>query len=179
LEWRGKLERVTILEDGYALNGKPVLQPKMRSNRADKVALRAGDGWRRQALRLRTAVRRNCAMYLTLRVSIVPSGYRWGARPCPVGRASHGGTCDCLEMPQGISRLPFFNDRVVRWAARSPSAPASLKREAAQAVVQRAAPLLAQPEAATAHGKPALEAAHGQPALRAAHGKPALEEARE
>jgi len=25
----------------------------MRSNRADKVALRAGDGWRRQALRLR------------------------------------------------------------------------------------------------------------------------------
>ena len=31
----------------------PVFWPKMRSNRADKVALRAGEGWRRQALRLR------------------------------------------------------------------------------------------------------------------------------
>src|SRR5271166_4336848 len=30
---------------------KPVLQPKMRSNRADKLALRAGEGWRRRALR--------------------------------------------------------------------------------------------------------------------------------
>jgi hypothetical protein len=63
--------------------------------------------------------------------------------------------------------FPFLNDRVVRWAARSPSAPALLKREEAQAVVQRAEPLLAQPEAA-AHGKPALEAAHGQPPQEAA-----------
>ena len=32
---------------------KPVLWPKMRSKRADKVALRAGDGLRGQALRQR------------------------------------------------------------------------------------------------------------------------------
>src|SRR6202451_2482505 len=31
---------------------KRVLWPKIRSNRADKTALRAGEGWRRQALRL-------------------------------------------------------------------------------------------------------------------------------
>src|ERR1700734_4022634 len=31
---------------------KPVLWPKMRSNRADKTALRSGEGWRRQAFRL-------------------------------------------------------------------------------------------------------------------------------
>src|ERR1700677_4455342 len=31
---------------------KRVLWPKIRSNRTDKTALRAGEGWRRQALRL-------------------------------------------------------------------------------------------------------------------------------
>ena len=63
LVWSGMSGRSSTLSNSLLLAlrrasrrsrvAKPVLWLKMRSKRADKVTLRAGDGWRRQALRLR------------------------------------------------------------------------------------------------------------------------------
>ena len=100
----GSFEHLEQAGEQPVEGGEARLAAEMRSNRADKVALRAGDGMAAPSPE----------------ITVVPPGYRWRARPCPVGRASHGGTCDCLEMPQGISRLPFLMTGLSRWAARRP-----------------------------------------------------------
>src|SRR5208337_2780325 len=81
--------------------------------------------------------------------------------------------------------IPFSSDKIVRWAAHSPSAPALLPREEAAPRAQPGAAAAhgqpavgaqrAQPEAAAARGQPALEAPRAQPEAAAARGQPALE----